>query len=410
MGMIDQGRQIQDFYTKQCRLRHTNYSLIYQYRNLDSFWHILESDCFWATNARFSNDTAEQIMGIKELKKLLQSPEDNVRQDDCYIICFCKENNKLSQWRGYATNGVSIGFDFHAVLPFYMDEQAELYNSCYDVYYINDDMKVEDLEVKFSLDSAATDNKEKIPQQIPYVKHIGFEEEDECRLVFFNENGSLNPYVHYRDGKLGEKIPYIKVGLKSKKSDKKSCTVRLLLDEGNVDKNKQDELYYRIKSETTALNIHVISCFAPDLSGDKEFDDSKCWGCSQRVVSKLRDNKEWQEKAKECGYQKDIGMSTETSRRFMASMKSNCIMISSGKDQEKVFEVVDHIVTKYNRDIKKEENKISIWCEGHLPIRSITVGPLKNQEEIKESIQHYCQTHYWLKYVKVDVSGIPYRS
>lgn len=40
---------------------------IYQYRSLDNFWSIIESDSFWATNARFSNDHEEQRLGMRKL-------------------------------------------------------------------------------------------------------------------------------------------------------------------------------------------------------------------------------------------------------------------------------------------------------------------------------------------------------
>lgn len=29
-----------------------------------------------------------------------------------FMVCFCEDGDLLSQWRGYAQNGVSIGMDF----------------------------------------------------------------------------------------------------------------------------------------------------------------------------------------------------------------------------------------------------------------------------------------------------------
>lgn len=412
MSAVDQGRQISEFYDNYARLSHTNYSMIYQYRDLDSFWNIIDSDSFWASNARFSNDKAEQTMGIQELKKLLNDSEkERLKLEDCYIICFCKKDDKLSQWRGYAKNGVSIGFDFHAVLPFYVDKKIRIYNSCYDVNYIKKDLPLDELEYTFKVTRDENGNLTKLPQHIPYIKHAGFEEEEECRLVFFNKSGSIDSYVHYREGSRHERIPYIKVGLKSEDDDKKNCTIRLLIGKSPVSGQKVSDIYDIIKNRTMALNAKVISCFDPEMSSTscKEHDDVACWGCSQRLINPMKDcsqNYEYQE----CGYTKNMGFCPETARNYIANKDLNYIMISAGKNQEAVFKVVDQIITEYNNEITLEDNKISVWCEGHLPIRTITVGPLENREEIKESIEHYCRNHYWLKYVKVKMSSIPYRS
>ena len=93
--------------------------LVYQYRSFKSFWQILKSDSFWATNARFSNDEEEQQFGMEIIaalfgdKCLEDNQNDNFGLNENYIICFCKEDDKLSQWRGYAPEGgVSMGFDF----------------------------------------------------------------------------------------------------------------------------------------------------------------------------------------------------------------------------------------------------------------------------------------------------------
>ena len=51
-------KELPQFHIKQKNSKKMN--LVYQYRNFDSFWSIVKSDAFWATNARFSNDEAEQ--------------------------------------------------------------------------------------------------------------------------------------------------------------------------------------------------------------------------------------------------------------------------------------------------------------------------------------------------------------
>lgn len=67
----------------------------YHYTSLPVLFSILEGDAFWASNARFSNDAMEE--------KLLKS-DYKLNRDD-YAICFCSEDDILSQWRGYCHEG-----------------------------------------------------------------------------------------------------------------------------------------------------------------------------------------------------------------------------------------------------------------------------------------------------------------
>lgn len=75
----------------------------YQYREFDSFWTILKSDSFWATDARFSNDSQEQRFGTDTLTcELGEKLRKGLELNEDYIVCFCAEDDKLSQWRGYS--------------------------------------------------------------------------------------------------------------------------------------------------------------------------------------------------------------------------------------------------------------------------------------------------------------------
>ena len=99
--------------------------LLYHYAGCETLWKILESDSFFARNIRFSNDANEYKTGREILKKYIDSRNDlDVGQKECiqkqidenpmqyFMVCFCEDGNLLSQWRGYAQNGVSIGLDF----------------------------------------------------------------------------------------------------------------------------------------------------------------------------------------------------------------------------------------------------------------------------------------------------------
>lgn len=94
----------------------------YQYREFESFWAIIKSDSFWATDARFSNDAQEQRFAADIFaNQLQQGAEVLAGLNEDYIVCFCAEDDKLSQWRGHAAKGgVSMGFDFDGAIPFHI--------------------------------------------------------------------------------------------------------------------------------------------------------------------------------------------------------------------------------------------------------------------------------------------------
>jgi hypothetical protein len=51
---------------------------------------------------------------------------------------------------------------------------------------------------------------------------------------------------------------------------------------------------------------------------------------------------------------------------------------------------------------------VRVFCEGHLPIRSIRIAPMPDQNRIEEQVTRFCRNKYWLKDVDISVSDIPY--
>lgn len=372
---------------------------VYQYRTLESFWAIIESDSFWATNARFSNDHEEQKLGMKKIRELLGDDAKAMESSgDCYIICFCDEGDKLSQWRGYAPEGVSIGFDFNNVRPFYIkkrdeDEYLCIYNSCYKVQYIHEDTDKTEFAHKFDLNlSSDKNNHENIRHRsadiIPYVKHRGFYEEAESRLIFSNRDANLSQCIHYRNER-NIKLPYIIVKAGDKEEQKKKlCVIRLSFEESNGKKIKKELSQYLRK--LGLRDVKVINC----MDIEKERDDRYCFGCTLREAYIPGVNS----KNPRCGY------ACKNDESFHIEIR-NEIYISDSQNQEQVYSEV----RKFMR-IEKGMKNTKIWCEGHLPIRSIRVGSLKNKEIVVESIRHYCSQHYWLQSVKIESSNTPFRS
>lgn len=401
---------------------HTDIPLVYQYRNFESFWSIIQSDALWITNARFSNDDQEQRFGANLMKGLIDQKYESDLADilsDNYIACFCGKDDKLSQWRGYAAEGgVSMGFEFNVPCPFrILKNTAEaspqlvpenyrcLYAQPLPVCYIDPREPDENPEeyneksrtmLSFPMSAEVANPRDyqryisSIKRKAPFVKHGGFREEDEWRMLFQNEDGILDPCIRYRKVKGSSvEIPYIVAYPGIPLANDRRCVVRVALSNSCVVKDLIDKLHKRL-----GHRIEIGTCRDPLGRQDKK--DNFCFGCTRRV---------WQNRLNQqtkCRYK--IGKSA--TYRFAIISRENRVIISQGKNQEEVFRQVYPVVQEFN---EANGEKIKVWCEGHLPIRSITVGPCHNQLEMEEAIRHYCRHQYWLKDVEIKSSHIPFR-
>ena len=105
--------------------------LISHYTTLEGLQGIVSSNSLWASNASFLNDRAELEHALKAseqvikklssdkaqkawspmLKRVFSELADGARPDT-YVTCFCRDDDNLSQWRGYGgdVQGVSVTF------------------------------------------------------------------------------------------------------------------------------------------------------------------------------------------------------------------------------------------------------------------------------------------------------------
>lgn len=384
--------------------KHYKDKLYYHYTSLETFWKIVEDDIFHARNVRFSNDIEEYQFGEIIIKKYRKKDTKNeAYKKDCYMICFSEEDNLLSQWREYAKGGVAIGFDFSipCVFTILNNDKTTFENSknidhgydglteetkCYyhsscnlhmgflykyskpiNVLYAQHKQKdeYEIIDGTLTFDNIVTAIGEIIKKGddkhinsllnnlIPYIKHADFKDEKEARMLFYI-NFNDRPYkTCYLDSK-GVKIPYIKIAYGDPSEGMNDCQDILISDQIS-NKLKKDIIKY---------------CKTKKIK-----------------VKKIFEEKDEKERFKKCR-----------------------IIVSNGCNQKEVFFEIQNIVEDPMHRMDEKNKNLCIWCKGHLPIRTITIGPSYNKRFIKESIEHYKESLYWLYYVDVIESETPYRS
>lgn len=377
----------------------SNAGVYYHYTSIEKMWLILDGEKLRATQAGFSNDSEEILMGIKVVKKVCKELFENVDDEmltfvnsisrdtlDSYIICFCEKDDKLSQWRAYCKDGgVSLGFAFDDSNPNYYYTKREGYlctgtkSQLYPVFYYNYNSKCTEcsrclteenlkniIRKKMDLIHDNQAKKQAILELIPYVKHCGFCEEDEHRLLIDNPlDYSMHNTVFKSDDvveyfdKDGKRSPYISIKFNSD-INTKDIIIRVFCNESSY-----GEILDRINTVVNNYNSTV--------------KDSEKICLKDKIVH--------------------------------IPSSDDKIVIGQGNDaiQELLFKVVDRINSPFH--LNEGRKIIPIWCDGHLPIRTITVAPSLDQQRQISMIKHFCShKHFWLKYVSVKGSNIPFRS
>ena len=397
----------------------------YQYRAFSDFWKIIDSDELWANNIMFSNDTQEQEWGKKICAYIRNSQSaeelDDVNDEDYYMLCFTEDSDSLSQWRGYAGyGGVAIGFEFNAPEIFHIKPTMKdgtmksVFINPYQVIYAkNEEGNGGYMTLKDVLDSTNDDGSVATSplMLIPYIKHEGFKEEKEWRIIISKAivDGGLVDCVHYRDSEEKTcKIPYIvlRAGLDGENGDDKYDIIRIINQKPFIRLQVKDgDLINIIKNNRDLINIyggskeigkHIINCSKQKTKEPLDF----CFLCTSAIEGAVNLHNKKSSNLKRCcgrgvedGYYMDV----------------NQIVLTQGDEQGNVFNCIYSIITKYN----KEKNKaVKVWCEGHLPIRKVVIGPCSNIKDMERSIKHYFENsdQYWLRCVDVVQSELPYRT
>lgn len=347
----------------------------FHYTTLESFWKIIESETFRATHVRFSNDMEEYRVGENIIQGIIGG--NNIQNKNYYVICFCSEGDLLSQWREYGKVGVSIEMDFSRASLFSILEGTRLekgelqyampievlYNKKNDLINDSINLPISRLIKYFYEEYDDNFGKDQMMKLVPYIKNSAFKEEREARLLFCLPINKEKETVCYADA-ITYKKPYLNIKY------------------GDIDEQRRGCSYVDVEDEDGQLipivKNAVNEFFSKNMNAVKVFYNKK-----KNVINKYYGN-----------------MSPEM--QCDASANSNNIFISAGSNQEELFHAIEEACGLL-------EKKTKIWCDGHWPMRSIKVGPTLDKEIIKESIDHYCKTHYWMKYVDVSATDTPYR-
>ena len=225
--------------------------VLWHYTNLNGMMGILGTQTLRASDISLLNDGEEYRLGINFIKSYLSSKflhDYFPKQEDdekCkkyvaeiiwqldrflyprdfaygkYVVSLSGAADQLSQWRGYGNNGYAIGFKYNE-LKRDVENVPELNNRAMGdafelskVYYVESSSDLKNVK-KFNelFDNIACMMREEkdadifthnqylyhyLPLYSPYIKHKGFEEEDEYRILV----GSNRPPAAYSPTKFG---------------------------------------------------------------------------------------------------------------------------------------------------------------------------------------------------------------
>lgn len=359
---------------------------LYHYTSRDVFWKIMDGDSMLARHIMFSNDYHENEIGRRKITKAMEKvagAELTATDALPFMICFCEKEDLLSQWRGYAHEGIALEFDFAKGL--YGLEEGFSSAHCYTVMnkdsdggYLSEESADKDKKIFMGAVVSPykvvyTDGEEKpdkpvidritkinnlfaddiqqtATSMIPYIKNNKFDQEAEYRLLFDLNQLAAGEYRRL----LAEKYVNIDV------DGVRKPNIRIKFgNQYKADNEESLSVYYSDKALSDMMRDFEMKCRAE--------------GIDVRTVRKVRKYK----------------------------MASGEILISEGRKQEKACYLLRRMLP---------DEGYKVWCDGHLPIRRIIVGPSKDAEFMKNSIKEYIKTKHWAESIDVELSKIPLRT
>ena len=373
---------------EQLQIFKTPKKSLYHYTSREVFWLIMASESFLARHIMFSNDYEENMIGKKKIAQAMEQMKSLLTEPESlpFMVCFCEEGDLLSQWRGYAREGVAMEFDFSKGLYGLEDGFSSYY--CYtimnqdcDTNYISKNINDEEVvvkaiaspysviytesgekidnnieeKIKYIVEDTENNRQQNVVGMIPYIKNNKFAEEKEYRLIF--DMKQIIPEVQ-RD-LLRQKYIYLDV------NGIKKPNIRIKFGDQSL------------AEQENMINLYYIN---PDWT--KILEELKRELLSEKIKIQLVTDKD------------------------KYKMPNDEILVSNGKYQEKVCVSLRLKMRQQTPPVRS----VKVWCEGHLPLRRIIVGPSQDAELMKCSIEEYLKTQYWTRDIMVEKSVIPLRT
>jgi hypothetical protein len=217
--------------------------ILYHYCGPEALLGIVRDRQIWASSSHHQNDVSEQVYACEVLRQQARivaldhfgATEDQARtaadllisraeQGLAFLACFSEKADLLSQWRGYtpSSGGFAVGF---APGAFEIDSGWLLTHCEYNPGAQREIAKalleehVELLDPKTDIETLMAPGHSKLADMIvalltivPGIKHPGFSEENEWRLVRHALDGPLGE-TEFRVAR-GQLIPYQRIKLR----------------------------------------------------------------------------------------------------------------------------------------------------------------------------------------------------
>lgn len=272
---------------------------LYHYTNLNGLIGILENSEIWLSNMYFLNDKNEFELGLrfvveqleaykggfsvlKPTKYFIEALEKAIdfikEKDSPYILSMTTNNDLLSQWRGYTNNGVGVNIGFSN--KFFEENKLKVYKCIYDdekqkeiINHIltesifmfigiadsqgifKDSEKIELSKYDKAVSVAGQYFIDRTMFFCSLIKDKSFIEEDEWRLLLFDEKSEINflnkgnyfrPYKKIKIDNLNDSIDKVMIG---PNSEKELChlSLKMLFNKYKIEIEKlnQSKIPYR---------------------------------------------------------------------------------------------------------------------------------------------------------------------
>lgn len=387
----ESAQQLANEEIEQLQILKTPEKTLYHYTSREVFWLIMESETFLARHIMFSNDYEENKIGKQKVSRAMENAHMPLSEPDAlpFMVCFCEEEDLLSQWRGYAKEGVAMEFDFSKGLYGINNGFSSYY--CYTI--MNADVEEKEAKEKY-ISKNLVGNEEIFMGAIvsPYS-------------VIYTGSGDAV------DVNIQECIGKIKNSEVENKQQHASGIIPYIKNE-KFGEEREYRLIFDMKQFTSGLNQHLLQkkYVYLDADGIKKPNIRVKFGNQEKaeadeVINVYYVNDSWTETLTNLKDELSAeGISVELIRdTTLYPMEPYEVVLSSGKNQEVVCIRLRMLLTRPNQRVK-------VWCDGHLPVRRIIVGPSKDAELMKSSIEEYLKTKYWMKDIEVKVSDIPLRT